>query len=112
VSDPASPAGNGNHPVAFEDIADGGSAWKIPKGMAIMYDLEDLFTAPRGMLVPYFQEHIHNLGISFVGGMTGFSGKVLEGAWSIFDVTFDPFVSGLAGYLITLAKLSEREYIF
>jgi len=52
VTDPASPAGDGNHPMAFEDIADGGSAGKIPMGMMIMDDLEDLFTAPRGMLVP------------------------------------------------------------
>jgi len=52
VSDPASPAGDGNHPMAFEDIADGGSAGKIPMGIMIMDDLEDLFTAPRGMLVP------------------------------------------------------------
>lgn len=112
VPDATAPAGNGNHPVAFEDVTNGGTAGQIPMGVAIVDYLKDLFSAPGRMLTTQFEQLGYDLRIGLVGEVVWFSGKVLEGAWSIINIAFNPFIAGFARDLITLAKLRQRESLF
>jgi hypothetical protein len=73
---------------------------------------ENLFSAPRRMLATQFEQLGDDLRIGLVREVVWFSGKVFEGARSIVYIAFDPFISGFAGDLITLAKLCDGESLF
>jgi hypothetical protein len=112
VTDSSTPSENGDHAIAFQDILNRCAAWEIPKRVLAMGYLEDLLPAPGRKLAAQFKQLGDDLRIGFVGGVVWFSGKVLESAWSVIHIAFDPFIACLARYLIALAKFREREPLF
>ena len=112
MPDPASPAANGDHVIALKDIADRGSAGQLPTGVSILNDLENLFTARGRMHATQCQELGYDFRIGFVGGVMWFSREVLEGARSLIEISFEPFVAGLARNIVAFAKFREREPLF
>ena len=112
MTDAAAISADGNHIVAFEDFLDRGATGEIPAGVPNMDDREDLFATPGRMLAAQFQQCDDNLRIGFIREVVGFARKVFEGTGSVFNISFDPFVSSLARNLIPLAEFGDGEALF
>jgi hypothetical protein len=109
MSDPASAAGSGDHTVSFEDIADGGTAWKIPIRMTTVNDFDDLFGTPIGVLSSQIKQRFNDVRVSLIGEMMRYPREVFEGAWPVFSIAFNPFVTGLARDIIAITKFGKRK---
>jgi hypothetical protein len=109
MPNPTAALGARDQAVAMEDIADGGTARELPIGMTTVNDFEDLFGAPKGVLSPKIEQRFGNVRVGLIGEVKRFSGLVFKGSRSVFLAALNPFVSGLAGDIVTIAKLRERK---
>lgn len=72
MTNPTLTAGSGNQAVALEEIADGGSAGKIPIGVAAMNNFQDLFGTPIGVLSSHIEKRFNDFGIGLIGEVIWF----------------------------------------
>jgi len=86
----------GHHPVAAQDVADGGAAREIPPGVALMHDREEFLAAPGRMPATGFEERRDDLRCGLIGRLPGPSRPCVETCGSEVQVAVDPFVGGLA----------------